>query len=175
MMNIADAEVCVTTRFSQESGSNDYNWFRIGDYSSLAEFYIDCTSWFSEEETPEYLYPAWDNIPGNLIREDWICPHIFEIRHILTELGDRKAAAFLDWCKLFGWDIASEDPRKILYEYEYADSSPAPADDINDPDWISKCEYEDIFDGYDGDYMDEDYLILGHSPGIFEFFDENYD
>ena len=176
MINIADAEIYVTTRFSQESGSNDRNWFRLGDYSCLAEFFIDCASWFSDEEDPEYLYPEWDGIPYGLIREDWICPHIFEVRNILMELGDDEAASFLAWCKSFGWDIASEDPRKVLHEYEYSNKGLSLPEDIPDIDLDMERETATCAEEYncDHDYSDDDYLLFEHSPGSFELFDDNY-
>lgn len=165
MKNLACAEVCVETRYSLESGNNDGNWFRLADYGSLAEFFIDCSSWFVDEENPEYIYVAWDNIPDNLIRRDWICPNIFEIRDALETIDSGHIDTLLSWCKTYGWDITTDDPYKIVSDFQCSlGEYPVYECDASEQEEYSPDSYNDEYyihtmaiQGYNTDLFDDSY------------------
>ena len=147
MKNLSNAEIYVDTRFSIESGGGDGNWFRLADYSSLSEFFVDCTSWFDGEDDPEYVYTAWTDIPAYLINENWLCPNIFEIRDAMQTIDEGLLDTFLSWCKTYGWDITTEDPYRIVTEFQYSvrqlptSESEAPEQEDYDTDGSSDERY----------------------------------
>ena len=43
---------------------------------------------FPEEETPEYRYTKWEEIPDLLINREWLCPNFFDIREAMEQLEE---------------------------------------------------------------------------------------
>ena len=135
MLNLSDACLVVETRLSIDSGSYYGNWFYLEDYSSLGELLTDCAAWFSDEENPEYVFSDWENIPESMISESWFSPNFFALRDALQSMGEVQRALFFPWCKTYGWDIARDDPHKIVAEFEYAmDGLAAPDGNQYDPE-----------------------------------------
>lgn len=152
MYDLNDAELVVETRFSIESGNNDGEWFYLRDYGSLSEFFTDCASWFSNEKSPEYVYLHWENIPDCMISENWISPNIFTLRDALQAIEEPYLDVFFEWCKTYGWDIASDDPHKIVSEFEYAFGGIIHSDQSEystEGDEYSDSSYSDMRIGYD--------------------------
>lgn len=157
MNNLSEAELMVDTRFSIESGNNNGNWFYLNDYYSLEEFFADCASWFSDEENPDYVYRDWQNIPDCMINENWISPNIFEVKDALQSINEAYTDVFFEWCKTYGWDIANDDPQKIVSEFHDAMEGLLKSED----------------DQYCGE--DDEYVTLYSGPRInCEMFTDDY-
>lgn len=155
-------EICVETRLSIESGNYDGTWFYLADYSNLSEFFTDCASWFCEEDNPEYIYDAWENIPDCLIGREWICPNIFEIRDALQSLDDELVDAFVNWCKLYGWDIATDDPYKLIIDFQsslmmHNNDMTDPEDHEPDAATEDLMTYAMVVQGYGAETLDNNY------------------
>lgn len=163
MKNLAEAEIYVDTRFSVESGSGGGNWFRLADYGSMAEFSTDCAGWFDGEESPEYAYTEWDNIPDCLIQKDWLCPNIFEIRDAIQAIGYDMTDALLSWCGVFGWDITTDDPYKLVTDFQNYSCVNTPCENDTEP--------EDYDPGTEEEYYT--HIMTGAGYGM-EIFDDNY-
>lgn len=118
MKELLDAEVFVDTVFSIETGAGNGTLFYLSDYASMHEFQIDCASWFSDEQNPEYLYTNWWGIPDSLINRTWLCPNIFEIRDAIQRLDGDSIDGFPVWCRTSGHDIATEDPLMLVTRYQ---------------------------------------------------------
>lgn len=156
--DLSEGQLTVNTRFSIESGDNNSNSFCLKDYSTLAEFFIDCASWFSDEENPEYVYSDWENIPESMISERWISPNLFELRDALQTLDQSLHAYFWHWCKSFGWEPATDEPYKLVSDFESSMTGKPSFD-------TSECCPEE----------DEQYMyMVDHTGGSFELFDDNY-
>ena len=157
MKNLLDAEILVETVFSIESSQNNGTWFCLSDYDGMDEFLTDCASWFGEEK-PEYLYKEWRGIPHRLISERWIAPNFFELRDALQALEESMIDVFWKWCASYGWNPATDDPYKLVADFENAMGGTASCDD-------------DCPDSDD----EESYILLCDPTGnSFEVFDDNY-
>lgn len=159
MFNLDDAELVVTTRFSIGSGSENGERFCLSDYSSLEEFFADCAATFSNEENPEYVFQHWENIPEGMVTERWLSPNFFEMHDALQSIDDEHHIAFFNRCKTYRWDIASDDPHKLVAEFEYAMSD------------LLKSEDEQYCQGED-ELLDTAYTALRIAGGAFI---EDYD
>jgi len=109
-MDINDAEVLVETQFSIDTAQHYGTWFRLSDYSTIGEFFIDCAAWFDEEEIPEYVYLEWSDIPQDMITRNWISPDVFGLRDALQDVEVSQWGVFWKWCYTYGWDIGRDDP-----------------------------------------------------------------
>lgn len=117
-MNLSEAEVAVTTRKETDDDTHRGDWFRLSDYGDAGEFFEACCSCFPDEESPVFRYPAWENIPGCLINEEWFCPDFFEIRDALERLDETETDCFMAWCDYHGHNIASDDPHLLVAYYQ---------------------------------------------------------
>lgn len=162
MFDLKNAEICVETRLSLDSGEHG-NWFSLSDYSNLSELFVDCASWFDCETNPEYVYVAWHGIPDNLIREEWISPAIFEILDALGSFDDEMLVPFLAWCKTYGWDIAIDEPYKLVEDFKNSSEYSRPCEDES----YTQSDYDPPDD------EPEHYIHIDTSPGT-EIFGECY-
>jgi hypothetical protein len=161
MKDLADAEIYVDTMFSMESGAGNGNWFWLADYATMNEFETDCASWFSDEESPEYIYTDWYGIPDCLISRTWLCPNIFEIRDALQMLDGDSIGRFPEWCRNNGHDLTKDDPLMLVTRYQdYAHPSYEAEPETVEPD--------------DNPRAEPLHLLLGAGYGPIEFFDDDY-
>lgn len=79
-MDLNQAEVAVTTQHLIDMGQEKDNLLQMSDFGDMGEFLCTCSELFPEEETPEYRYTKWEEIPDLLINREWLCPNFFEIR-----------------------------------------------------------------------------------------------
>ena len=89
-MDLNQAEVAVTTQHLIDTRQEKDNWLQMSDFGDMGEFLCTCSELFAEEETPEYRYMKWEDIPDSLINMEWLCPNFFEIREAMEQLEERK-------------------------------------------------------------------------------------
>ena len=63
-MDLNQAEVAVTTQHLIDMGQEKDNLLQMSDFGDMGEFLCTCSELFPEEETPEYRYTRWEEIPG---------------------------------------------------------------------------------------------------------------
>ena len=90
---------------------------RMSDFGDMGEFLCTCSELFPEEETPEYRYTKWEEIPDPLINREWLCPNFFDIREAMEQLEEPDKDCFFDWCDRYGHDISTEDPHLLVAHY----------------------------------------------------------
>ncbi len=110
-MDLNQAEVAVTTQHLIDTRQEKDNWLQMSDFGDMGEFLCTCSELFAEEETPEYRYMKWEDIPDSLINMEWLCPNFFEIREAMEQLEEPDKDCFFDWCDRYGHDISTEDAR----------------------------------------------------------------
>ena len=108
-MDLNQAEVAVTTQHLIDTRQEKDNWLQMSDFGDMGEFLCTCSELFAEEETPEYRYMKWEDIPDSLINMEWLCPNFFEIREAMEQLEEPDKECFFDWCDRYGHDISTED------------------------------------------------------------------
>jgi hypothetical protein len=166
LKDLFDAEIFVDTVFSTESGAGSGTRFYLSDYSTMHEFTTDCASWFSDEETPEYIYKDWTGIPDCLISNTWLCPNIFEIRDAIQMLDRESIGSFGKWCADNGHDLKTDDATMLVTRYQdYVLPSYEPDLELTEPPDDIPC-FEPLPIPLN--------LLLGSRFGVVEIFDENY-
>ena len=116
-MDLNQAEVAVTTQHLMDMGQEKDNLLQMSDFGDMGEFLCTCSELFPEEETPEYRYTRWEEIPDLLINREWLCPNFFEIREAMEQLEEPDKDCFFDWCDRYGHDISTEDPHLLVAHY----------------------------------------------------------
>ena len=116
-MDLNQAEVAVTTQHLIDMGQEKDNLLQMSDFGDMGEFLCTCSELFPEEETPEYRYTKWEEIPDLLINREWLCPNFFEIREAMEQLEEPDKDCFFDWCDRYGHDISTEDPHLLVAHY----------------------------------------------------------
>ena len=81
-MDLNQAEVAVTTQHLIDMGQEKDNLLQMSDFSDMGEFLCTCSELFPEEETPEYRYTRWEEIPDLLINREWLCSNFFFV-HVI--------------------------------------------------------------------------------------------
>ncbi len=165
-MDLNQAEVAVTTQhlidMGQEKRQPAAN-VRLRRHGGIPVHLLEL---FPEEETPEYRYTGWEEIPDPLINREWLCPNFFEIREAMEQLEEPDKDCFFDWCDRHGHDISTEDPHLLVAHYIELYGNVAYTDDEPCPD--SGDESLPYYPGISNNCFD---------TGIprFEIFDDNYD
>ena len=165
-MDLNQAEVAVTTRHLIDTRQEKDNWLQMSDFGDMGEFLCTCSELFAEEETPEYRYMKWEDIPDSLINMEWLCPNFFEIREAMEQLEEPDKDCFFDWCDRYGHDISTEDAHLLVAHYIELFGNTAYTGDEPCPD--SGDDSLPYYPGISSNYFD---------TGIphFEVFDDNYD
>ena len=109
IMDLNQAEVAVTTQHLIDMGQEKDNLLQMSDFGDMGEFLCTCSELFPEEETPEYRYTRWEEIPDLLINREWLCSNFFEIREAMEQLEEPDKDCFFDWCDRYGHDISTEE------------------------------------------------------------------
>ncbi len=118
IMDLNQAEVAVTTQHLIDIRQERDSLLRMSDFGDMGEFLCTCSELFPEEETPEYRYTKWEEIPDPLINREWLCPNFFDIRGGNGAAGGtRQTDFFFDWCDRYGHDISTEDPHLLIAHY----------------------------------------------------------
>ena len=166
IMDLNQAEVAVTTQHLIDIRQERDSLLRMSDFGDMGEFLCTCSELFPEEETPEYRYTKWEEIPDLLINREWLCPNFFDIREAMEQLEEPDKDFFFDWCDRYGHDISTEDPHLLVAHYLELFGNTTYIDDDSCPD--SGDDSLLYYPGISGNYFD---------TGIprFEVFDDNYD
>lgn len=132
------ATLCVTTQRRLDRLEPGGYWFRLSEYSDMAELHTAFGRCFAEEQAPKFRFVEWSDIPDELVREDWLSPDLFEVLDALSEIDERDRDAFLAWCRCNGHDIASDDVAELISRYhslhgDYSEPEEEPPDDEDDP------------------------------------------
>ena len=64
------------------------------DFYDLDDFIEHCAEIHEDEEEPEYMFQAWEEIPDGLIAESHLEETFFELRDELDRLSDKEQEAF---------------------------------------------------------------------------------
>ena len=86
--------MAVTTQHLIDMGQEKDNLLQMSDFGDMGEFLCTCFELFPEEETPEYRYTRWEEIPDLLINREWLCPNFFEIREAMEQLEEPDKDCF---------------------------------------------------------------------------------
>lgn len=130
--------LCVTTQRRLDRKESGGYWFRLSEYSDMAELHTAFGRCFPDEPSPQLRFLEWTEIPDELVREDRLSPDLFEALEVLSEIDERDRDAFLAWCRCNGHDIASDDVAELISRYhslhgDYAEPEEEPPDDEDDP------------------------------------------
>ena len=166
IMDLNQAEVAVTTQHLIDIRQERDSLLRMSDFGDMGEFLCTCSELFPEEETPEYRYTKWEEIPDLLINREWLCPNFFDIREAMEQLEEPDKDFFFDWCDRYGHDISTEDPHLLVAHYLELFGNTTYIDDDSCPD--SGDDSLLYYPGISGNYFDNCFPR-------FEVFDDNYD
>lgn len=163
-MKLSEAEVVVTTQQQIEKNTHEGNWFQLSNYGDTEEFYEHCRSYFPDEVNPSFRYPAWENIPDQLINKEWFSPNFFEFRDALERIDESETDYFLSWCEYHGHNIAEDDPYQLVAHYQET-NTPYPDLENEEPEI-----YPDAIS-----FQNSTSML--HDTGRYsvEVFDDNYD
>ncbi len=151
--------LCVTTQRRLDRKESGGYWFRLSEYSDMAEFHAACMRCFPEERVPQFRYPEWTDIPDELVREDRLSPDLFEVLDALSEIDERDRDAFLAWCRCNGHDIAADDVAELISRYhslhgDYYEPEEEPPDDEDSP---YASDYRSDMRRYSAELFDDNY------------------
>lgn len=93
-----DVEIYVGTYEKYNRGSLAGEWVKLGDFSSIEEFYSYCKELHKDENDPEYMFQDFEapEFMWGLINEGYISPDIYEIAGKLDEVDIDMIAAYVD-------------------------------------------------------------------------------
>lgn len=87
-MNLSEARIYVGTYAKYNNGSLQGEWVELSDFYDLDGFMERCAEIHEDEEEPEYMFQAWEEIPDGLIAESHLEETFFELRDELDRLND---------------------------------------------------------------------------------------
>ena len=96
-MNLSEARIYVGTYTKYGSGSLQGEWVDLADIYDHDEFMERCAEIHEDEEEPEYMFQAWEEIPEELVSESHLDEYFFELRDELDSLNDMEKEAFWVW------------------------------------------------------------------------------
>ena len=130
--------LCVTTQRRLDRHEPGGYWFRLAEYSDMAEFIAACARCFPDEPAPQLRFPEWSDIPDELVREDWLSPNLFEALDAMNGIDEDECENFLRWCRLNGHDLSSDDVAELISRYhslhgDYSEPEEEPPDEEDSP------------------------------------------
>ena len=96
-MDLNEARIYVGTYAKYNNGSLQGEWVELADFYDLDGFMERCAEILEDEEEPEYMFQAWEEIPDGLIDESHLEENFFELRDELDRLNDTEKEAFWVW------------------------------------------------------------------------------
>jgi len=96
-MYLNEARIYVGTYAKYNNGSLQGEWAELSDFYDLDDFMKRCAEIHEDEENPEYMFQAWEEIPDCLIDEGHLEENVFELRDELDRLNDTGREAFWGW------------------------------------------------------------------------------
>ena len=95
--DLNEARIYVGTYAKYNNGSLQGEWVELSDFYDLDGFMERCAEIHEDEEEPEYMFQAWEEIPDGLIAESHLEETFFELRDELDRLNDTEKEAFWIW------------------------------------------------------------------------------
>ncbi len=95
--DLNEARIYVGTYAKYNNGSLQGEWVELSDFYDLDGFMERCAGIHEDEEAPEYMFQAWEEIPDCLIDEWHLEENFFELRDELDRLNDTEKEAFWVW------------------------------------------------------------------------------
>ena len=95
--DLNEARIYVGTYAKYNNGSLQGKWVELSDFYDLDGFMERCAEIHEDEEAPEYMFQAWEEIPDGLIDESHLEENFFELRDELDRLNDTEKEAFWVW------------------------------------------------------------------------------
>ena len=96
----------VGTYAKYAGGSIEGAWLNISDYDSKKDFLEACRELHEDEEEPEFMFQDWENIPSELISENYISSLIFKLKNSLLVDEEEPFVAWVgeysDWKDVWG-------------------------------------------------------------------------
>jgi len=134
-------------------------WFRLSEYSDMAELHAAFGYCCPEERTPRFRFREWTDIPDELVREDWLSPNLFEVLDALSEIDNEDRENFLRWCRQNGYDIAMDDVAELATRYLsiYGDCTSLEDEPPDEEDSPYVSDYRSDMRRYATDIFDDDY------------------
>lgn len=108
--------VYVGTYGKYANGDLTGDWLTLSDYEDKEAFLAACKELHKDEESPEFMFQDWENIPDGLVTESKIEEVAFSFARMLPEMSDTEQRAFMAWCdyKAIDW---SRDDDSILVDF----------------------------------------------------------
>ena len=95
--DLNEARIYVGTYAKYNNGSLQGEWVELSDFYDLDDFIEHCAEIHEDEEEPELMFQAWEEIPDGLIDEGHLEENFFELRDELDRLSDTEKEAFWIW------------------------------------------------------------------------------
>ena len=95
--DLNEARIYVGTYAKYNNGSLQGEWVELSDFYDLDGFMERCAEIYEDEEEPEFMFQAWEEIPDGLIDEGHLKENFFELRDELDRLNNREKEAFWRW------------------------------------------------------------------------------
>ena len=95
--DLSEARIYVGTYAKYNEGSLRGKWIDLSDCYDQDEFMEVCHELHQDEEEPELMFQAWEEIPDGLIDEGHLEENFFELRDELDRLSDKEQEAFWVW------------------------------------------------------------------------------
>lgn len=115
--NLNEATVTVTTQSLIDMKTDRCYGMTLIDYGDMDEFLCGCSELFPAENSPQYRYVSWENIPCTLITREWLCPNFFDIREALAQLDEDDMEFFHRWCDRYRYDLRTDNPWQLVANY----------------------------------------------------------
>lgn len=115
--NLNEATVTVTTQSLIDMKTDRCYGMTLIDYGDMDEFLCGCSELFPTENSPQYRYVSWENIPCTLITREWLCPNFFDIREALAQLDEDDMEFFHRWCDRYRYDLRTDNPWQLVANY----------------------------------------------------------
>ena len=78
-MDLSEARIYVGTYAKYNNGSLQGEWVELSEFYDLDDFMERCAEIHEDEEEPEYMFQAWEEIPDGLINEGHLDENFFEL------------------------------------------------------------------------------------------------
>ena len=95
--DLNEARIYVGTYAKYNNGSLQGEWVELSDFYDLDDFIEHCAEIHEDEEEPELMFQAWEEIHDGLIDEGHLEENFFELRDELDRLSDTEKEAFWIW------------------------------------------------------------------------------
>ena len=130
--------LCVTTQRRLDRKESGGYWFRLSEYSDMAELHTAFGRCFPDEPAPQLRFLEWTEIPDELVREDRLSPDLFEVLDAMNGIDEDECENFLRWCHQNGYDITVDDVAELVARFlsiygDYSEPEEEPPDDEDNP------------------------------------------